>query len=136
MRVQVEALKERVSAHEREAHEIGDRLTRERQDATAATAELNEARGKVEKLSDRVMELERALVAQTTEAEVLGRRVQELETRMVDQAKMLSDRELEISRLNETVPPRTRPRSICAPSLPTPPTAAAPRPRASPRKRR
>ncbi len=72
LRVQVEALKERVSVHEREAHEIGDRLTRERQDAAAATAELNEARGKVEKLSDRVMELERALVAQTTEAEVLA----------------------------------------------------------------
>jgi chromosome segregation ATPase len=103
LRVQVEALKERVTGHEREAHEIGDRLTRERKDAAAATAELTEARGKVEKLSDRVMELERALVAQTTEAEVLGRRVQELETRMVDQARTMSDRELEISRLNETV---------------------------------
>jgi chromosome segregation ATPase len=103
LRVQVEALKERVTGHEREAHEIGDRLTRERKDAIAATAELAEARGKVEKLSDRVMELERALVAQTTEAEVLGRRVQELEARMVDQARTMSDRELEISRLNETV---------------------------------
>jgi chromosome segregation ATPase len=103
LRVQVEALKERVSGHEREAHEIGDRLTRERKDAAAATAELTEARGKVEKLSDRVMELERALVAQTTEAEVLGRRVQELEARMVEQAKIMSDRELEISRLNETL---------------------------------
>ena len=57
----------------------------------------------MEKLSDRVMELERALVAQTTEAEVLGRRVQELEARMVEQAQALSDRELEISRLNETL---------------------------------
>jgi chromosome segregation ATPase len=103
LRVQVDALKERVSGHEREAHEIGDRLTRERQAAAAATAELTEARSKVEKLSDRVMELERALMAQTTEAEVLGRRVQELEVRMVDQAKTLSDRELEISRLKETL---------------------------------
>jgi len=103
LRVQVEALKERVTSHEREAHEIGDRLTRERQDAASATAELNEARSKVEKLSDRVMELERALVAQTTEAEVLGRRVHELEARMVEQAKTMADRELEISRLNETV---------------------------------
>ena len=84
-------------------HEIGDRLTRERQDAATASAELNDARSRVEKLSDRVMELERALVAQTTEAEVLGRRVQELEARMVEQAKTMSDRELEISRLNQTV---------------------------------
>jgi chromosome segregation ATPase len=42
-------------------------------------------------------------VAQTTEAEVLGRRVQELQTRMVDQAKTLSDRESEIARLNQTL---------------------------------
>jgi chromosome segregation ATPase len=103
LKVQVEALKERVSAHEREAHEIGDRLTRERQEHTAASADLDEARGKVDKLSDRVMELERALVAQTTEAEVLGRRVQELEARIVEQGKTLSDREFEVSRLNETV---------------------------------
>ncbi len=71
LRVQVEALKERVTGHEREAEEIGDRLTRERKEAAAATAELNEEHGKVEKLSDRVTQLERALVAQTTEAEVL-----------------------------------------------------------------
>ena len=37
LRAQVEALKERVNDHEREAHEIGDRLDRERKDATAAT---------------------------------------------------------------------------------------------------
>ena len=103
LRVQVEALKERVSGHEHEAHEIGDRLTRERKEASAATAELNEARGKVEKLSDRVVELERALMAQTTEAEVLGRRVQELETRMSEQGKALSAREVEIARLNDTL---------------------------------
>jgi len=101
LRVQVDALKERVTAHEREAHEIGDRLARERKDAAAATAELTEARAKVEKLSDRVMELERALVAQTTEAEVLGRRVQEVEGRMADQVKVLSEREVEIAQLRD-----------------------------------
>ena len=103
LRVQVEALKGRVTLHEREAQEIGDRLTQERKDTAAVTAQLNEARGKVEKLSDRVMELERALVAQTTEAEILGRRVSELETRMAEQGKMLSDREIEMSRVNETL---------------------------------
>ena len=103
LRVQVEALKERVTGHEHEAHEIGDRLARERTAAAAATAELTEARGKVEKLSDRVMELERALMAQTTETEVLGRRVQELEARMGEQTKTLSNREFEISRLNDQV---------------------------------
>ena len=111
LRVQVEALKERVTSHEREAHEIGDRLTRERHDAATATADLNEARSKVEKLSDRVMELERALVAQTTEAEVLGRRVHELEARMVEQAKTMADRELEISLRSELANAANRGRS-------------------------
>jgi chromosome segregation ATPase len=103
LRAQVEALKDRVSGHEREAQEIGDRLTRERKEAAAATAELSDERGRVEKLSDRVAQLERQLVAQTTEAEVLGRRVQEVEARMSDQVKVLSEREIEIASLREKI---------------------------------
>jgi chromosome segregation ATPase len=103
LRVQVEALKERISGYEREAEEIGDRVVRERKEASAATAELNEERSKVEKLSERVMQLERALTVQTTEAEVLGRRVQELEGRVNEQTQALSEREVEISRLMDTI---------------------------------
>jgi chromosome segregation ATPase len=103
LRAQVEALKDRVSGHEREAHEIGDRLSRERKEAAAASSELQEERGRVEKLSDRVSQLERQLVAQTTEAEVLGRRVQEVEARMTDQVKVLSEREIEIASLREKI---------------------------------
>jgi chromosome segregation ATPase len=103
LRTQVESLRDRVGTYEREAHEINDRLQRERKDANAASRDLAEERSKVEKLSDRVTQLERALVAQTTEAEVLGRRVQELEARLGDQVKMLSDREFECSQLRETV---------------------------------
>jgi chromosome segregation ATPase len=101
LRAQVDALKDRVSGHERDANEISDRLGHERKAAAAATAELEDERGKVEKLGDRVMQLERALVAQTTEAEVLGRRVQELEGRLADQMRVLSERELECSQLRE-----------------------------------
>jgi len=108
LRVQVEALKERVTGHEREAQEIADRMTRERKEAATATAELNEERGKVEKLSDRVTQLERALVAQTTEAEVLGRRVRELEGRLTDQIKTLSEREVEITQLRDKVTAGTK----------------------------
>jgi chromosome segregation ATPase len=103
LRTQVEALRERVGTREREAQEVNERLQRERQDASAASQELAQERGKVEKLSDRVTELERALVAQTTEAEVLSRRVQELEARLGDQVKMLSDREFECAQLRETL---------------------------------
>ena len=103
LRAQVEALKDRVSGHERDAQEVGDRLSRERKDAAKASAELQDERGRVEKLSDRVSQLERALVAQTTEAEVLGRRVQEVEGRMAEQVKVLSEREIEIAQLKETI---------------------------------
>jgi chromosome segregation ATPase len=103
LRVQVEALKDRVSSYERDADNVGDRLTRERKEAAQATAELMEERGKVEKLSDRVLTLERALVVQTTEAEVLGRRVQELEGRVQEQTKILGEREVEIARLMDNL---------------------------------
>ena len=103
LRTQVDALRERVNSYERDANEIGNRLTQERKAAAAATAELEDERGKVEKLGDRVMELERALVAQTTEAEVLGRRVQELEGRLADQTRVLSEREFECSQLRDRV---------------------------------
>jgi chromosome segregation ATPase len=101
LRTQVEALKDRVTGHERDAQEIGDRLGRERQAAASASSELNEERAKGDKLSDRVMQLERALVAQTTEAEVLGRRVQETDSRLADQMRVLTNREMENSQLRE-----------------------------------
>jgi len=103
LRSQVDALRERVGKHDREANEISERLERERKEASAASRDLTEERGKVEKLSDRVMQLERALVAQTTEAEVLGRRVQELEARQSDQVRVLTDREFECSQLRESI---------------------------------
>src|SRR6476620_6599445 len=74
LNTQVDALTHSVTTHEREAQEIGDRLERERKDAHAATTELDEERVRIEKLGERVEQLERALVAQTTEAEILTRR--------------------------------------------------------------
>jgi len=56
-------LKNSVTTREREAQEVTDRLERERKDAAAATTELDEERGRVEKLGDRVEQLERALGA-------------------------------------------------------------------------
>ena len=102
-RTQVEALKDRIRDYEKDAREIGDRLDRERKEASAATNELTEERGKVQLLDDRVGQLERALVAQTTEAEILGRRVQELETRLADQMKVLAEREYECNQLRDKV---------------------------------
>ncbi|MBN8966750.1 MAG: hypothetical protein J0H89_15580, partial [Rhizobiales bacterium] len=103
LRTEVAALRERVTGYEREAREIGDRLSRERKGAAATTAELQDERGKAEKLAERVIQLERALVVQTTEAEILGRRVREMEARLSEQTKALSERETEISQLRGTL---------------------------------
>ena len=103
LRTQVEAMKNRVASYDREAQEIGDRLERERRDASLASSELSEERAKGEKLGDRVAQLERALVAQTTEGEILGRRVQELEARLADQTQRLSERDRECKDLRDQV---------------------------------
>ena len=100
---QVEALKDRVSDHEREANEI-ERPARPRaQGRRRRDRRTQEERGKVEKLGDRVSQLERQLVAQTTEAEVLGRRVQELEAPDGRPGAVLSEREIEIDQLRDKI---------------------------------
>ncbi len=103
LRAQVDVLKERVGSYEKEAKEIEVRLERERQDASEASNELSDERGKVNQLGDRVSQLERALIAQTTEAEILGRRVQELETRLAEQMRVLAEREFECTQLRDKV---------------------------------
>jgi chromosome segregation ATPase len=99
VRTQVETMKLSVADYERAVRTTEDRLTRERGDAEAAANQLNEARGKLNELATHTAELERQLVAQTTEAELLGRRVQELETRLGEQGRLLAEREFEIGQL-------------------------------------
>ncbi len=99
MRTQVEAMKVSVADYERKVTETEEQLVRARADSAAATKDLTEARGKLEALGDHAAELERQLLAQTTEAELLGRRVQELEARLGDQGRRLAERDYEIERL-------------------------------------
>jgi chromosome segregation ATPase len=99
MRTQVEAMKVSVADYERAVRMTEERLARERGEAEAAAKLTDEARGKLDGLAARTGDLERALLVQTTEAEVSGRRVYELETRLADQGRMLAEREFEIARL-------------------------------------
>jgi chromosome segregation ATPase len=103
VRTQVEAMKVSVGDYERTVKETEQRLARERDDAAASTANLNEARGKVDNLGTRTTELERQLLVQTTEAEILTRRVQELETRLGDQGRVVAERDYDIARLRSDV---------------------------------
>src|SRR5580658_1821121 len=77
VRAQIEALQRRVG------------------EADRATRELTEARGRVENLSQRVTDLDRQLIVQVKEAEMLGNRVNDLETRLATQGKLLAERDYE-----------------------------------------
>lgn len=99
LKTQIDALKMRIGDYERDIKKTEDRLDREREEATEATRNLSDERGKVENLGQRIAQLEQQLVAQTTEAELLGKRAAELEGRVADQGRLLVEREYECDRL-------------------------------------
>lgn len=66
------------------------------------TRELTDARGRVENLSQRVTDLDRQLIVQVKEAEMLGNRVADLEGRLATQGKLLAEREYENNQLKQT----------------------------------
>ena len=99
LHTQIEAMKVSVADYESAVKETEERMARERREAEATTEELNHARGKLDSLAVRTSELERQLVVQKAEAEILSRRVQELEARLTDQGRLLAEREFEVDRL-------------------------------------
>ncbi len=103
LKTQIEALKFRVGDYDKEIRNTQDRLDRERAEATDATKDLAEERGKVENLGRRIAQLEHQLGAQTSEAEALGRRAQDLENRIADQGRLLAEREYECEQLRATI---------------------------------
>jgi chromosome segregation ATPase len=103
LRTQIEAMKVSVTDYERAVRMTEERLARERSEAEAATAISKEVRGKLDEFAARTAGLERDVLVHTTEAEVLGRRVQELEGRLGDQGRQLAEREFEIGRLRSDI---------------------------------
>ena len=98
LRTQIEAMKVSVADYERAVRATEERLARERGEAEAATKELEEARNKMAGLAARTDDVERQLLAQTTETQALGHRIRELEGRLADQARALAEREAEATR--------------------------------------
>src|SRR5215813_5510440 len=86
LRAQVEALKGQIEAFELETKELGERLSNKTGEVEMLVAQLNEERGKTEHLTGRTGELDRQVLVQSTEAEVLNRRVQELTARLDEQS--------------------------------------------------
>jgi len=99
LKTQVEALKDQVADLQKAVKDTEGRLAREKLDHEDATKQLAAERTQVEKLGERVAQLERQLAVQTAEAEILGRRAAELETRIADQARLLGERERERDQL-------------------------------------
>jgi chromosome segregation ATPase len=101
VRTQIEQLKSRVGDAEKEFSTTQTRLAQERADSERATHELTEARSRVENLSQRVTDLDRQLIVQIKEAEMLGNRVNDLEARLATQGKILAEREYENNQLRQ-----------------------------------
>ncbi len=101
VRTQIEELKDRVSDAEKDFAATQARLAEERSQSETATRELAEARSQVENLSQRVTDLDRQLLVQVKEAEMLGSRVSELEGRLASQDKLLAERESENNQLRQ-----------------------------------
>jgi chromosome segregation ATPase len=102
VRTQIEQLRGRVGDAEKEFSTTQARLAQERADSERATHELSEARSRVENLSQRVTDLDRQLIVQVKEAEMLGNRVGDLEARLATQGKILAEREYENNQLRQT----------------------------------
>ena len=94
---QIEGFEQEIKQHqerfERETTQLQERLAHKTEDAETAARELEDERSRTDALAGRVTELERQLIAQTTESEVLGRRAQELTGRLDEQSRFLADRE-------------------------------------------
>src|ERR1700744_4835405 len=98
---QIDALKNRVGDAEKEFNATQARLAQERNASETASRDLGEARGRVENLSQRVTDLDRQLILQVKEAELLGTRVNDLEGRLATQGKLLAERDYEVNQLRQ-----------------------------------
>src|SRR5712672_105207 len=101
VRSQIVELKARVGDAEREFATTHARLEQQRGESDLAARELAEARSRVENLSQRVTDLDRQLIIQVKEAEMLGNRVNDLETRLSTQGKLLAERDYENNLLRQ-----------------------------------
>jgi len=99
LRTQIEAMKVSVADYDRAVRSTEERLSRERAEAEAAAREATEERGKLGGLSARASDLERQLLVQTAEAEVMSHRVEDLEQRLREQGRLLAERDFLLARL-------------------------------------
>ena len=110
-----------------------DRRNAERIELQAAAQKLIEERGKFDNFHRRIAELVKQVVAQTTEDKILARRAKDdLENRLVQQSRLLTEREFELKHLRGEIEiarmSRRRSRSPFSLSCMSPPRAVVARP--------
>jgi chromosome segregation ATPase len=93
LKTQIEELRAQVEHAGKDLSATAARVAQERKAAEAASQALAKEQAKATNFSGRIAQLERQLVAETTEAEVLGKRVQDLEGRLTEQGRLLVERE-------------------------------------------
>jgi chromosome segregation ATPase len=103
LKTQVDTLKDQVAGLGKDVKDTEERHTREKEAAEKANKELTEERGTVQNLGTRIGQLERQLATQTTEAEIMGRRIADMEMRLTEQSRLLADRERERDQLRVDV---------------------------------
>jgi chromosome segregation ATPase len=103
LKTQVDNLKGQVSDLGRQLKDTEDRYAREKETSEKSAKELTEERGNVQNLGSRIGQLERQLATQTNEAEIMGRRIADMEVRLTEQARLLADRERERDQLRVDV---------------------------------
>ena len=99
LRAQVGLLKGQIDSFEKETKDLRERLGNKTTEVEMLSQLLAEERTKTEQLGNRVGEVDRQIIVQTTESEVLTRRVQELTARLDEQGRFLADREFASDRL-------------------------------------
>jgi chromosome segregation ATPase len=103
LKTQIDNLKDQASDLGRQVKDIEERFGREKEAHEKAAKELTDERGNVQNLGSRIGQLERQLATQTSEAEIMGRRIADMETRLTEQARVLADRERERDQLRVDV---------------------------------
>ena len=93
LRAQSEVLKDQIETYEHATKELNERIAHDTAEIESTSQRLAEECAKSEALGNRISELERDLIAKTTEAEILGRRVEELMGRLDEQGRFLAERE-------------------------------------------
>lgn len=91
LHAKAEVYKNQIEGHEKQGQELQGRLDTQTSLTEGTNRELADERGKNEQHGIRIAEVEHQLLVQTTEAEILARRVQELLTRLDEHERAAAD---------------------------------------------